>query len=248
MAGDESAADSPSLEEVQARYDFEEFGPRELAEMSEEEWAVAFDADAWVTGRPLLDRVERELRIRVHAREVFAVVERIVNDGEECVVAYSDEGYALVRGDGTVEGFGTVLRDVKPTVALCSMPEYEPETNPENPADLPDPAAVDAARSELGNLMLQLLALAFAAAGIVLLGAWLLVDLPVIAAIAGIGFLVGAVLLGVLVANARLSARYRAEEYRDRLRAVGLGSGERPDFVPDDEAEPSGSSAGTEGA
>jgi len=35
------------------------------------------------------------------------------------------------------------------------------------------------------------------------------------------------------VANARLSDKFRAEEYRDRLRAVGLEDGERPEFVPE---------------
>ena len=51
-------------------------------------------------------------------------------------------------------------------------------------------------------------------------------------------------LLFVLVANARLSGRFRAEEYRERLEAAGVGREERPDFVPvgidDEEAEHGG--------
>ncbi|MFW6448434.1 MAG: DUF7319 domain-containing protein [Halobacteriota archaeon] len=235
--GEDDAGPNPTAEEVLERYDFDDFGPAAFEEMSPEEWAAAFDDEAWVTGEALLERVERELRLRVHDRDVFAVVERIRSDGQPCVLAYSDEGYALVRPDGSVEGFGTVLRDVKPTVALCSMPEYEVEAPPTEPAGLPDPASVETARTDLGNLMLQVVALAFAIGGVVLLGAWLLLDTPVVAAVAGVGFLVGAAVLVFLIANARLSARYRAEDYRDRLRSVGLGSGERPAFVPEDETE-----------
>lgn len=246
MGGDESDADAPSLDEVRSRYDFESFGPRELAEMSSTEWEVAFDSASWVTGEPLLERVERELRHRVHRREVFALVERIVSEGEDCVLAYSDEGYALVRPDGSVEGFGTVLRDVKPTVALCSIPDYEPESAPADPVPLPDPAAVDAARGGLGNVVMEVLALAFLVGGLVLIGAWIFVETPLVAAIVGAGFLVGALVLGVLVANARLSARYRAEEYRDRLRSVGVDSDERPAFVPEDEAAREGRTGGSQ--
>jgi hypothetical protein len=36
----------------------------------------------------------------------------------------------------------------------------------------------------------------------------------------------------LIVANARLSDRFRAAEYKERLRTVGIDSGERPDFVP----------------
>jgi hypothetical protein len=35
------------------------------------------------------------------------------------------------------------------------------------------------------------------------------------------------------VANARLSDKFRAEEFRNRLRAVGLEDGDRPDFLAD---------------
>ncbi|MFP4590001.1 MAG: hypothetical protein ACLFMX_03165 [Halobacteriales archaeon] len=233
--GEEDAAEEPTAEAAAERFDFDDFGPAAFEEMSPEEWSAAFDAEAWVTGEALLDRVEVELRHRVHDREVFAVVERIRSDGEPCVLAYSDEGYALVRPDGTVEGFGTVLRDVKPTVALCSMPEYEPASGLDDPVGLPDPAAVETARTDLGNVVIQVVALAFGIGGLVLLGAWILFDATLAAAVVGVGFLVGAAILAFLVANARLSSRYRAEDYRGRLRSVGLGSGERPAFVPEDE-------------
>ena len=38
-------------------------------------------------------------------------------------------------------------------------------------------------------------------------------------------------MLFAVVANARLSDKYRAEEFRNRLRAVGLDDGERPEFL-----------------
>lgn len=217
--------------------DLASFGPEEFAEMSPDEWEGAFDPDTWVTGRELLDRLETDLRRRIAERDVFAVIERIERDDQPCLLAYSDESYALVYPDGTVEGFGTVMRDVKPSVAMCSIPEYDPEP-PIDPAlgQLPDPAAVDAARSDLGNRMLQLIGFALGVGAIVLLGAWLLADATIVAAIIGLGFLLVSVIVLFIVANARLSARYRAEEYRDRLRAAGVGSGDRPSFVPDDES------------
>lgn len=39
-------------------------------------------------------------------------------------------------------------------------------------------------------------------------------------------------LIFLVVANARLSDRFRAEEYRERLRAGGVDTDERPDFLP----------------
>lgn len=217
--------------------DREEFTPRDFEELSLADWEEAFDPATWVTGPALLDRVEDELRARVARRDVFAVIERITHEGEPCVLAYADDGYALVDQHGTVEGMGTVLRDVKPTVALCSMPEYEPESAPAGVGGLPEPTNIETGRGELGNRMLQAIALALTGAGLVLLGAWVFADLPLFGAIAGLGFFVVALFLLFTVANARLSERYRAEEYRDRLRSVGLGDGERPPFVPPDEGD-----------
>jgi hypothetical protein len=57
-------------------------------------------------------------------------------------------------------------------------------------------------------------------------------DLNIVGLIGGLGFLTIGLILFTVVANARLSDRFRAEEYRNRLRAIGLESGERPDFVP----------------
>jgi hypothetical protein len=53
----------------------------------------------------------------------------------------------------------------------------------------------------------------------------------------GIVFLAVGLLLFTVVANARLSDRFRAEEYRNRLRAVDLEPGERPDFLPDEDGD-----------
>lgn len=244
-AGDRDEADDGApterseaeLEELRAqveeKYDFEEFGPADMAEMDAEEWEVAFDADTWITGTELVDRVEQDLRNRIATREVFARLER---EGDR-LLAYSDEGYAIVNSDGSVEGHGTVLRDVEPTVALCSMESYEPPAPPENP-ELPDPSDVESGSGELGNTMLQAIAATQLLAGAGLLVAWLLFDLQpntiagdVVAPVAGIAFLLVGVFLFVVVANARLSDRFRAEEYRDRLRAVEE-AGERPEFVP----------------
>ncbi|MBV0923550.1 hypothetical protein KTS45_04990 [Halomicroarcula limicola] len=226
-------------EQVEEKYDFDDFGPADMAEMTAEEWDVAFDDESWITGDELLDRVARDLRNRVANRDVFARVER--HREPPRVLAYSDEGYAVVYPDGSVEGEGTVLRDVKPTIALASMDSYEvPETVSENP--LPDPEAVAEGGGELGNLMLQVIAGAQLLAGVVLLVGGVLAVAGVLGGpgtnvvalfVAGLAFVGIALVLFFTVANARLSDKFRAEEYRDRLRAVGLADGERPDFVPE---------------
>jgi len=224
---------------VEEEYDFENFGPADMAEMSADEWEVAFDADTWITGDELLDRVRRDLETKVATRDVFAVLEEIEQDGQRCILAYSDEDYALVYPDGSVEGFGTLLRDVKPIVALCSMEGYEPETPPES-TDLPDPEDVPEGSGEFGNLMLQVIAGVQGIAGLALLAGAVVVDSPgpgenigsVLMIVLGLGFVVVSVLLFGTVANARLSDKFRAEQYRERLQAVGLEDGERPEFLP----------------
>ena len=225
--GDDSR---PRPEDVEERYDFDDFGPADMAEMTPEEWEAAFDADSWITGGALLDRVEGELAARIATREVFAVVEREETEAGERIVAYSDEGYAVVHPDGTVEGRGTVLRDVKPTVALCSMPDYDPATA--EGGGLPDPESVTERGRDLGNLVLQVVGLAQVVAGLVLFGAWVGYALHVIVAFVAFAFVAFGVLLLTVVANARLSDRFRAEEYRERLRSAGVEAGERPAFVP----------------
>ena len=226
-------AERPAPEEVEQRYDFEDFGPAEMRQMSPEEWDAAFDPDSWITGDRLLDRVAGELRARVATRDVFAVVEEVHENGERRLIAYDDDGYALVSPDGTVEGVGTVLRDVKPTVALCSMDGYEPNEAPEDAALLPEPGSVPEQSGEFGNLMIQVTAAAFVLGGLALVAAWPVAGLSVLAAAVGLFLLVPiGVFLFLTVANARLSDRFRAEEYRERLRAIGLKAGERPDFLP----------------
>jgi len=215
--------------QVEEKYDFEDFGPAQMAEMSAEEWEAAFDPDTWITGSELLDRVEADVKHRVLTRDVFARVERIGDPDR--LVAYSDEGYAIVYPDGSVEGSGTVLRDVKPLVALCSMEGYDPPEMPEGDL-LPEPMEVPEGSGEFGNLMVQLVAGAQVLAGLGLLGAFVFTDGGPIVLVAALGFLVIGVTLFVVVANARLSDKFRAEEYRNRLRAVGLESGERPEWLP----------------
>ncbi|MEZ3116728.1 hypothetical protein RYH80_12490 [Halobaculum sp. MBLA0147] len=235
--------------EVEEKYDFENFGPSDMAEMSPREWEVAFDPDTWITGDDLLDRVEKDLRNRIARRDVFAVLERA--ESPDRVVAYSDEGWAVVYDDGSVEGEGTVLRDVKPTVALCSMDSYEVEEPPEA-YELPSPEEIESGTGEFGNNLLQVIALAQVVAGLGILGIWLFTGLipsppgqpniliPMLAAF----FLGVGLLLLFVVANARLSDRFRAEEYRDRLRAAGIGGDgdgdplsaeDRPEFLPFEE-------------
>lgn len=227
--------DGPTPEEVEERYDFEEFGPRDMAEMSYEEWEAAFDHDAWITGDRLLDRVEADLANRVADRDVFAVLERVEQDGENRLLAYSDEGYAVVAPDGTVEGSGTVLRDVKPSVALASMESYEVPDPPDGDA-LPDPAEVPEGSGELGNRLMQVIGATHVVAGVALLLSGFLFGMGrqalIIAIVAGLGFLLFGGFVFLLVANARLSDRFRSEEYRNRLRAVGLDDDERPEFLP----------------
>jgi hypothetical protein len=243
--------DAPSTEELRERveqqYDFEEFGPQEMAEMDVDEWEAVFDPDSWITGEGLLDRVEQELRANVQRREVFAVVERVGEGDDDRVVAYSDEGYVIVRPEGTVKGTGTILRDVEPMVALCSMESYDVPDVGED-AGLPHPEAVAEGSGDFGNRMLQVVAGATALSGV----AFVLVWLASVVGAVGVGFagaiiltlgllfvVVGAVLF-LTVANARLSDRMRAEQYRDRLRAVGAGTDERPDFLPDEAFEAGG--------
>jgi len=246
----EELTEAELREQVEQKYDFENFGPAEMDEMSAEEWEAAFDADSWITGDELIDRVRRDLERQIAERHVFAVLEDVTVDGQRGLLAYSDSDYALVTADGSVEGFGTVLRDVKPTVALCSMESYEPADPPEN-AVLPTPDEVPEASNELGNLMLQIVAAVQALAGLGLILGGIFLDPAVAGGIigtsllvaAGLGFLVISFILFFTVANARLSDKFRAEEYRDRLRAVGLEDGERPDFLPTDRIDslPSGS-------
>lgn len=240
--------------EVEEKYDFENFGPEDMAEMSLEEWEAAFDPDTWITGEELLDRVEADLKHRIAVREVFAIVERTTHEGESLLVAYSDEGYAVVYADGSVEGRGTVLRDVKPTVALASMEEYDVPEMPEGD-QLPKPDEVPEGSGELGNKLMQTIAAIHIVAGFGLLVAWVVIyfkiletfniltvsesireGAPLLALVGG-GFLVFGFFVLLIVANARLSDRFRSEEYRNRLRSAGVESGERPDFLPLDEEE-----------
>jgi len=218
-------------ERVEAEYDFDDFGPSDMARMSAEEWDAAFDPESWITGDRLLARAEAELKSRIARREVFGVLERVRENGEDRLLVYSDEGYAIVRPTGEVSGQGTVLRDIEPIVALAAMESYDV---PEPPDDwsLPHPDTVPEGSGEFGNLMVQVIAVVQVLAGAALLVASLVADLNTIVAPAvGVVFLVIGLLLFVMVANARLSDRFRSEEYRDRLRALRQAK-ERPDFVP----------------
>ena len=236
--GEADDADVEALRrDVDEKYDFENFGPADMAEMSADEWEAAFDPDSWITGAALLDRVEADLRRRIAAREVFAVLERIRDEDADAdrIVAYSDEGYAIVYPDGSVEGEGTVLRDVKPTVALCSMDDYDVGEAPED-ASLPRPEEVVQGSGELGNVMLQVVGATQVVAGLGLLVAWLFTDLSTIfAPVIGGVFVLAGLFFFVVVANARLSDRFRAEAFRDRLRAAGVEEGDPPEYLPVDD-------------
>ncbi|MFB6281328.1 MAG: hypothetical protein ABEH40_04865 [Haloferacaceae archaeon] len=237
-------------ERVEEEYDFDDFGPEDMARMSGEEWEAAFDPDSWIVGEELLDRVRRDLEARIARREVFAALDPVEEAGERRLAAWSDEGYAVVHPDGTVEGSGTVLRDVKATVALCSMESYEVEEPPEE-FELPDPEAVSEGTGEFGNLMLQVVAGVQVLAGLGLTGAWLggLVT-TIVAPVAALFFLLVGVFLFGVVANARLSDSFRAEEYRERLRAIEAADAERPEFLPPsaDAGDGPGAGPGSEGA
>ena len=215
---------------VEEKYDFDEFGPAEMAQMSGDEWDAAFDPETWITGKRLLDRVESDLKSKIAAREIFAVVER---DDSQLVV-YADTGYAVVSADGTVEGEGGVRRDVEPVVAMCSMDEYEVSEPPAN-YELPAADQVPEQTGEFGNLMIQLIAGGQVIGGSALLGAFILrLVETVVAPVVGGLFLIVGIGLFALVANARLSDRFRAEQYRSRLRAVEAGGIDRPEIEGDD--------------
>lgn len=231
-------ADGPTTPDEEV--DFEEFGPEDMARMDADDWEAAFDPESWITGEELIDRVEADLKSRIANRDVFAVLERFEDPPR--ILAYSDEGYAIVYPDGSVEGEGTVVRDVKPTVALCSMDDYEV---PEPPAEwsLPDPEEVPEGSGDLGNQMLQVIAFGLLLAAFAAFAGLFVGDVggsAVILVVVALIFVVASVFLFLVVANARLSDRFRAAEYKNRLRAAGVTSGERPGFVPveDDEIEP----------
>ncbi|SMO68407.1 DUF7319 domain-containing protein [Halorubrum cibi] len=230
--GGEGVDDLAELRDrVDAEYDFDDFGPADMARMSADEWDAAFDPETWITGPRLLDRIEAELKTRIARREVFGLLERVREDGEERVLVYSDEGYAIVRPSGEVTGRGTVLRDVEPLVALAAMEEYDVADPPED-WSLPHPDSVPEGSGEFGNLMIQVVAAVQVVAGVALLGASFLTDLDSIVGPAmGAVFLLVGLFLFAMVANARLSDRFRSEEYRDRLRALREAE-ERPEFVP----------------
>ena len=231
-AGNDEGDDLDALRErVDEEYDFDDFGPADMARMSREEWDAAFDPETWITGDRLLDRVEAELKSRIARRDVFGVLERVREDGEERILVYSDEGYVIVRPSGEIAGEGTILRDIEPIVAVAAMESYDV---PEPPDDwsLPHPDTVPEGSGEFGNLMVQAIAFVQVLAGGALLVAWLVTDLETIVAPAmGLVFLFIGLFLFVMVANARLSDRFRSEEYRNRLRALREAK-ERPDFVP----------------
>ncbi|WP_280537071.1 hypothetical protein [Halopenitus sp. POP-27] len=231
-ADPETHADGTTLrEEVERKYDFDNFGPADMAKMTVEEWEAAFDPETWITGSELLDRVEAELKNRIASRDVFATFERDVVDGSERLVVYSDEGYAVVSESGDVRGRGTVLRDLEPIVALCSMDDYDVPEPPANWA-LPDPEDVSEGSNELGNLMMQVVAGVQLVAGFALLGAWIFAGVETLVAPAlGVLFLLGSLFFFSTVANARLSDRFRSAEYRDRLRALQAAR-TRPDVPP----------------
>lgn len=239
MTDPEEARNDPEdlRDAIEERYDLDDFGPREMQEMSAEEWEALFDAETWITGRKLLDRVESDLRARVERRDVFAVIEREGTREQERIVAYSDEGYAIVWQDGTVEGQGTVLRDVEPVVALCSMDDYEPDT-PTGDGSLPTPSSIESGGAELGNSVMQIVGIVQILAGVVLLAGWVIYQLTVFVPIVAIAFILFGIFVLVLVANARLSDRFRAAEYRERLEAAHAGSEKRPPFVPEEASQP----------
>ncbi|MFD1512177.1 DUF7319 domain-containing protein [Halomarina rubra] len=249
------STDDRSLEELRAqveeKYDFDNFGPSDMAEMTAEEWDAVFDPDSWITGPELLDRLEADLKRRVVDRDVFARIERFEEPGR--LVAYDDEGYAVVYEDGSVEGTGRVLRDVEPSVALASMEEYEVPEMPDGET-LPRPMDVPDGGGDLGHQVLQVVAGIQLLMGVGLVLSPLVVDLGqswIVSVVAGLGFVVIGLLLFVVVANARLSDRFRAEEYRNRLRAVGLDSDERPAFLDELEGDgrlPSGEDETSEDA
>jgi len=236
----EEPAVSRSLREtVEAKYDFDDFGPADMAEMSVEEWEAAFDPDTWISGLPLIDRIEDELRNRIVRGDLFAVVERHSVGGDSRLLIYTDAEYTIVFPDGRVEGDGAISREVEPVVALCSMDSYEVSSPPPD-AGLPEPASIEPGSGGLGHRLLLTVAAIHALAGVALVVSPLFLRLGpgtgALTTVLGALFIGIGIVLGVLVANARLSDRFRATAFRDRLEAAGVGSDERPDFLPPMEA------------
>jgi hypothetical protein len=122
------------------------------------------------------------------------------------------------------------------------MEEFEVSPPPAE-FDLPDPTEVPEGSGEFGNFMLQVIAGAQLLVGIGLIGAWMAQSAglnlapgltTILVPALGMVFLLVGLFLFLVVANARLSDRFRAEEYRNRLRAVKAIEGERPAFLSGD--------------
>jgi len=127
------------------------------------------------------------------------------------------------------------------------MEDYEVPAVDET-AGLPHPDTVASGSGDFGNRMIQVVAGATMLAGVAFVGVWVgsvvgVVDIGFAGAIVvtlGVLFVAVGAFLFMTVANARLSDRMRAEQYRDRLRAVGAGSDERPEFLPEEAFEVGG--------
>lgn len=232
---DPGSADSPSSTTTDP--DFENFTPRDMAAMDLDDWETHFDPETWITGPFLLDRVEADLKRRIADRELFAVVERTT---EHELLAYSDEGYVQLHTDGTLTGDGIIYQEIEPIVALCAMDTYEPPEMPPDDALLPHPDTIASGSGSLGNRLIELLGLVQLLAGLILLISPLIFQVPgngsaFLTTVTGLGFIVIGLFLFFIVANARLSDRFRAEEYRDRLISVGVGTDQKPDFLPSEQ-------------
>lgn len=236
-AGDAGASrpDDSFRAAVEAKYDFANFRPADMARMSLDEWEAAFDPETWITGPELLDRIDAELHNRIADGQLFAVVERHSEGGEPRLLAYTDAEYVVVHPDGTVVGTDGIRQEIEPVVALCSMDSYDVPPASDD-AGLPEPDSIVPGSGALGHRLLLVVAVVQLLAGFVLLLSPLLVNLGpgagALAVVLGLGFIVVGVVIGLLVANARLSDRFRAADYRERLRDAGVGSDDRPGFLP----------------
>jgi hypothetical protein len=122
-----------------------------------------------------------------------------------------------------------------PVVAVCTKEKFKVTEPPAN-ADLPSPKTVKPGSGGLSRRLLLVVGVIRVIAGVVLLVSPVIVRLGpgagAFTAVIGLIFVGVGVLLGVLVANARLADRFRAAEYRERLEAAGVGSDQRPAFLP----------------
>ncbi|PYZ02687.1 hypothetical protein C8039_03785 [Halogeometricum sp. wsp3] len=130
MTASRARHDTEALRKQVETDDFDNFGPSDMVELAAEEWDVAFDENPG--SPPTNSSTELRGTCETAWRTVMCSLASSRRQDQPRVLVYSDEGYALVTPDGDLQGEGTVYRDVRPTLVLCSMDDFEVAEPPED--------------------------------------------------------------------------------------------------------------------